>query len=46
MGTLTEKVAFVTSASAGIGHVIVERFAQERGTGLVSYGKRSGGRHL
>lgn len=39
MNTLIEKVAFVTGASAGIGHVIAERPAQDGGSVLVSYGK-------
>jgi NAD(P)-dependent dehydrogenase (short-subunit alcohol dehydrogenase family) len=46
MGTLTEKVAFVTGASGWIGHVIAERLVQDGGSVLVSYGKSAGGRHL
>ena len=39
MGSLTEKVAIVTGASAGIGRGIAERLAQEGATIVVNYGK-------
>jgi len=39
MGSLTEKVAIVTGASAGIGRAIAERLAQEGATVVVNYGK-------
>src|SRR5215510_8867685 len=39
MSALTEKVAIVTGASAGIGHAIAERLAQEGATVVVNYGK-------
>jgi 3-oxoacyl-[acyl-carrier protein] reductase len=39
MSSLTEKVAIVTGASAGIGHAIAERLAQEGATVVVNYGK-------
>jgi 3-oxoacyl-[acyl-carrier protein] reductase len=39
MGSLTEKVAIVTGASAGIGRAIAERLAQEGATIVVNYGK-------
>ena len=39
MGSLTEKVAIVTGASAGIGRAIVERLAQEGAAVVVNYGK-------
>lgn len=39
MGSLTEKIAIVTGASAGIGRAIAERLAQEGATVVVNYGK-------
>jgi len=39
MGSLTEKIAIVTGASAGIGRAIAERLAQEGATVMVNYGK-------
>lgn len=39
MGSLIEKVAIVTGASAGIGRAIAERLAQEGATVVVNYGK-------
>jgi 3-oxoacyl-[acyl-carrier protein] reductase len=39
MDKLTGKVAIVTGASAGIGHAIARRLAQERATVVVNYGK-------
>jgi 3-oxoacyl-[acyl-carrier protein] reductase len=39
MGSLTEKVAIVTGASAGIGRAIAERLAQEGATIVVNFGK-------
>lgn len=39
MGSLTEKVAIVTGASAGIGRAIAERLAQKGATVVVNYGK-------
>jgi 3-oxoacyl-[acyl-carrier protein] reductase len=39
MGSLTEKVAIVTGASAGIGSAIAERLAQEGATVVVNYSK-------
>jgi 3-oxoacyl-[acyl-carrier protein] reductase len=39
MGSLTEKIAIVTGASAGIGRAIAERLAQEGATVVLNYGK-------
>jgi len=39
MGSLPEKIAIVTGASAGIGRAIAERLAQEGATVVVNYGK-------
>jgi 3-oxoacyl-[acyl-carrier protein] reductase len=39
MRSLTEKIAIVTGASAGIGRAIAERLAQEGATVVVNYGK-------
>src|SRR3989454_12015156 len=39
MGSLTEKVAIVTGASAGIGRSIAERLARDGATVVVNYGK-------
>jgi 3-oxoacyl-[acyl-carrier protein] reductase len=39
MGSLTEKIAIVTGASAGIGRAIAERLTQEGATVVVNYGK-------
>ena len=39
MASLTEKIAIVTGASAGIGRAIAERLAQEGATVVVNYGK-------
>ncbi|PYX67690.1 MAG: hypothetical protein DMG72_24835, partial [Acidobacteria bacterium] len=39
MDKLTGKVAIVTGASAGIGHAIAKRLAQEGATVVVNYGK-------
>src|SRR5881409_359035 len=39
MGSLTEKVAIVTGASAGIGRGIAERLARDGATVVVNYGK-------
>ena len=39
MGSLTEKIAIVTGASAGIGRAIAERLAHEGATVVVNYGK-------
>src|SRR5256885_9430273 len=39
MGSLIEKIAIVTGASAGIGRAIAERLAQEGATVVVNYGK-------
>jgi 3-oxoacyl-[acyl-carrier protein] reductase len=39
MGSLTEKIAIVTGASAGIGRAIAERLSQEGATVVVNYGK-------
>jgi NAD(P)-dependent dehydrogenase (short-subunit alcohol dehydrogenase family) len=37
MGTLSDKAAIVTGASAGIGRAIAERLAQEGATVVVNY---------
>jgi 3-oxoacyl-[acyl-carrier protein] reductase len=39
MASLTEKIAIVTGASAGIGRAIAERLAHEGATVVVNYGK-------
>ena len=39
MDKLTGKVAIVTGASAGIGHAIANRLAQDGATVIVNYGK-------
>ena len=39
MDKLTDKIVIVTGASAGIGHAIAKRLAQERATVVVNYGK-------